>query len=137
MSLIASHVSDWSDIGVQVSALSDIALQVSAVSFSSSHFSLALTTIVDSEMISTLAFCLLVASTTISLLATIVSPLLPMILVDTLIDDASTISNAPNATLVALVAIVLLSLMVAAPITYRTAAAAMVLVSLMLAAPMA
>lgn len=63
MSLIASHVSDVSEIGVQVSELSDIADQLSGVSFSSSHFSLALTDMDDVETIGTTAFCVVYAVT--------------------------------------------------------------------------
>ena len=57
--------------------------------------------------------------------------------VDTSIVDASTISNAPNAYLVALVAIVLLSLIANAAEAYLVAVTAMELLSLMLAEPMA
>ena len=57
--------------------------------------------------------------------------------VDTLTVDVSTMLNAPNATLVALVAIVLLSLIANAADAYLVAATAMELLSLMLAAPMA
>ena len=64
-------------------------------------------------------------------------PLFTMTDVDTFSVDVSTMANAPNVTLVALVAIVLVSLMVAAPMAYLTPDTDMVLVSLMLAAPMA
>ena len=71
------------------------------------------------------------------LLATMAKPLLPMILVETVNVDVSAMANAPNATLVALVAIVLVSLMAKAADAYLTPDTDMVLVSLMLAAPMA
>ena len=57
--------------------------------------------------------------------------------VDTLTVDVSTISNAPNAYLVAAMDTELLSLISMAADAYLVAATAMVLVSLMVAAPMA
>jgi hypothetical protein len=71
------------------------------------------------------------------LLATMTKPLLPMILVDTAMVDVSDTLKAPDATLVALVAMVLVSLMAMSADAYLTPDTDMVLVSLMLAAPMA
>jgi hypothetical protein len=64
-------------------------------------------------------------------------PLLPMMLVDTVMVDVSETLKAPSATLVALVAMVLVSLIAMAADAYLTPDTDMVLVSLMLAAPMA
>jgi hypothetical protein len=65
------------------------------------------------------------------------TPVLPMILVETVSVDVSETLKAPNVTLVALVAMVLVSLMAMAADAYLTPDTDMVLVSLMLAAPMA
>ena len=97
MSLIASHVSDWSEIGVQVSELSDIAVQVSAVSFSSSHFSLALTAMDDAAVNAIAPGCLLMASMTMLDRLEISNPVEPIMLVDTSIVDVSTIKAWPMA----------------------------------------
>jgi hypothetical protein len=72
-----------------------------------------------------------------ALVATMSKPVLPMMLVDTLTVDVSTIANAPNAYLVAAMDTVLLSLIAMAADAYLVAATAIVLVSLMVAAPMA
>ena len=74
-------------------------------------------------------------STTTNLLLT--KPLLPMILVDTAMVDVSETLKAPDATLVAAIDIVLVSLMAMAADAYLTPDTDMVLVSLMLAAPIA
>ena len=64
-------------------------------------------------------------------------PLFTITDVDTAMVDVSTMSNAPNATLVAAIDTVLVSLMAMAADAYLTPDTDMVLVSLMLAAPMA
>ena len=91
MSLIASHVSGLSEIGVQVSELSDIAVQVSDVSLSSSHFRRALTTMDDTAVNAIAPGCLLVALTTRLLVPVTAKPELPTIDVATAIVDVSAI----------------------------------------------
>jgi hypothetical protein len=71
------------------------------------------------------------------LVATMTTPLLPMMVVETVRVDASTISNAPNATLVAAIETVLVSLMTISADAYLTPSTAMADVPVMLAAPIA
>ena len=69
----------------------------------------------DTAMKRIWADCLRCASTSMVLVATMTMPELPMMVVDTVRVDASTMSNAPIATLVAAIDTVLVSLMAAAP----------------------
>ncbi len=128
MSLIASHVSELSEIGVQVSELSDIAVQVSDVSLSSSHFRRALTAMDDTAVNATAPDCLLMASMTMVLVLVTAKPEFPMMLVDTANVDVSVMVATPMAYLVAAMATVLVSLMAAAPMAYRRPLMAMELV---------
>jgi hypothetical protein len=87
------------------------------VSLSASHFSLALTAMDDVSVNAIAPGCLRCAFTTMTLVPVMAKPELPMMLVDTVSVDVS--------------------VMVAAPMAYLRPATAMVLVSLMAAAPTA